>query len=129
PLNELVAAGLLHHVRGSRYRLHELVRRFARARMYDEETDEDRSAAQERLIRSYAELADTVIRLVDGKTSTRADLLPAAAGGHGFRSLEAALRWLDDETSFITATLRYADERVDRQAMQHLLGEIGRASC
>jgi tetratricopeptide (TPR) repeat protein len=123
-LDELTRAGLLRHVRGSRYRLHDLVRRFARARLYDEENDEERSAAQERLIRSYAELADTVIRLVDGKTSTRADVLPAAAGGHGFPSLDAALRWLDDETSFITATLRHADERVDRQAVQHLLGAL-----
>ncbi|MDT0342353.1 tetratricopeptide repeat protein [Streptomyces litchfieldiae] len=123
-LEELTRAGLLRHVRGSRYRLHDLVRRFARARLHDEESDEERSAAQERLIRSYAELADTVIRLVDGKTSTRADLLPAAAGGHGFTSLDAALRWLDDETSFITSTLRHADERVDRQAVQHLLGAL-----
>ncbi|MGP4112535.1 tetratricopeptide repeat protein [Streptomyces sp. 4N509B] len=123
-LEALHRAGLLRHVRGSRYRLHDLVRRFARARLFDEESDEERSAAQERLIRSYAELADTVIRLVDGKTSTRADVLPAAAGEHGFSSLEAALRWLDDETSFITATLRYADERVDRQAVQHLLGAL-----
>ncbi|TDC70212.1 tetratricopeptide repeat protein [Streptomyces hainanensis] len=123
-LEELTTAGLLRHVRGNRYRLHDLVRRFARARLHEEETDEDRSAAQERLIRSYAELADTVIRLVDGKTSTRADLLPAAAGGHGFASLDAALRWLDDETSFITATLRHADERVDREAVQHLLGAL-----
>ncbi|KAB8165214.1 tetratricopeptide repeat protein [Streptomyces sp. 3MP-14] len=123
-LELLAQAGLLSRTRGNRYRLHELIRRFARARMYDEDSDRQVSAAQERLIRSYAELADTVIRLVDGKTSTRADLLPAAAGGHGFTSLDAALRWLDDETSFITSTLRYADERVDRQAVQHLLGAL-----
>ncbi|UED84434.1 tetratricopeptide repeat protein [Streptomyces profundus] len=123
-LESLAQAGLLRRVRGNRYRLHELVRRFARARMYEEDSDRQVSAAQERLIRSYAELADTVIRLVDGKTSTRADLLPAAAGGHGFTSLDAALRWLDEETSFITSTLRYADERVDRQAVQHLLGAL-----
>ncbi len=123
-LEELTRTGLLRNVRGNRYRLHDLVRRFARARLFDEESDAERSAAQERLIRSYAELADTVIRLVDGKTSTRADLLPAAAGGHGFASLDAALRWLDDETSFITATLRHADERVDREAVSHLLGAL-----
>ncbi|WP_129840786.1 tetratricopeptide repeat protein [Streptomyces sp. RFCAC02] len=123
-LADLAAAGLLTGDHGDRYRLHELVRRHARARLAEEESDEDRSAAQERLIRSYAELADTVIRLVDGKTSTRAGHLPAAAGGHGFRSLDAALRWLDEETSFITATLRHADERVDREAVGHLLGAL-----
>ncbi|WP_326598747.1 tetratricopeptide repeat protein [Streptomyces sp. NBC_01803] len=123
-LEELTRAGLLRTTHGDRYQLHDLVRRFARARLHEEESDADRSAAQERLIRSYAELADTVIRLVDGKTSTRANVLPAAAGGHGFPSLDAALRWLDDETSFITATLRHADERVDREAVQHLLGAL-----
>lgn len=123
-LDHLNRAGLIRHVRGSRYRLHDLVRRFARARLWDEETAEERAAAQERLIRSYAELADAVIRLVDGNTSTRAGLLPAAAGGHGFPSVDAALRWLDDESSFITATLRHADPAVDRQAVQHLLGAL-----
>ncbi|MFD2120272.1 tetratricopeptide repeat protein [Streptomyces cirratus] len=57
------------------------------------------AAAHERLIRSYADLADSVIRMVDGKMSTRAHHF----GGHGFASLDAALRWLDDESSFITA--------------------------
>ncbi|SFB88037.1 tetratricopeptide repeat protein [Streptomyces aidingensis] len=123
-LEELTRAGLLRNVRGNRYRLHDLVRRFARARMRDEENPRERVAAQERLIRSYAELADTVIRLVDGNTSTRAGLLPAAAGGHGFKSLDAALSWLDDETSFITATLRHADPAVDREVVQHLLGAL-----
>ncbi|WP_227869989.1 tetratricopeptide repeat protein [Streptomyces otsuchiensis] len=123
-LDDLAGAGLIRNVRGNRYRLHDLVRRFARARLWEEEDATDRAAAQERLIRSYAELADTVIRLVDGNTSTRADMLPAAAGGHGFASVSAALRWLDDESSFITATLRHADEGVDRQAVQHLLGAL-----
>ncbi|GAA1905468.1 tetratricopeptide repeat protein [Streptomyces sodiiphilus] len=123
-LEELQRAGLIHQVRGDRYQLHELVRRFARARLLAEESTQDRAAAQERLIRSYAELADTVIRLVDGNTSTRADLLPAKAGGHGFASVDAALRWLDDETTFITATLRYADESVDQKAVQHLIGAL-----
>ncbi|NJP67628.1 tetratricopeptide repeat protein [Streptomyces sp. ventii] len=123
-LGDLAEAGLIRTVRGDRFRLHDLVRRFARARLAEEETGPERAAAQERLIRSYAELADTVIRLVDGNTSTRADLLPAAAGGHGFSSVSAALRWLDDESDFITATLRHADEGVDPRAVQHLLGAL-----
>ena len=68
---------------------------------------------------NYAELADSVIRLVDGKTSTRADQF----GPHGFTSLDAALRWLDDESSFITAALRHA-EGVDQAAVLHLLGAL-----
>ncbi|MGR8008608.1 tetratricopeptide repeat protein [Streptomyces hypolithicus] len=121
----LSRSGLIDHVRGSRYRLHDLVRAFAHARLLDEEEPADRAAAQERLIRNYGELADSVIRLVDGKTSTRAgtSFTSNAVGGHGFTSLDAALRWLDDESSFITAALRQA-EGVDQQAVLNLLGAL-----
>ncbi|MFD5430011.1 tetratricopeptide repeat protein [Streptomyces sp. NPDC127084] len=118
-LSVLARAGLLDHVRGERYRLHDAVRAFAHARLLDEEELPERTAAQERLIIGYAELADSVIRLVDGKTSTRADHFD----GHGFSSLEAALRWLDDESSFITAALRHA-EGIDQQAVLNLLGAL-----
>ncbi|WP_338672458.1 tetratricopeptide repeat protein [Streptomyces sp. SCSIO 30461] len=118
-LSALARAGLLDHVRGERYRLHDAVRAFAHARLLDEEELTERTAAQERLIIGYAELADSVIRLVDGKTSTRADHFD----GHGFSSLEAALRWLDDESSFITAALRHA-EGIDQQAVLNLLGAL-----
>jgi tetratricopeptide (TPR) repeat protein len=119
----LSRAGLVEHVRGSRYRLHEVVRTFVHGRLREEESPADRTAAQERLIRNYGELADSVIRLVDGNTSTRADQFRSAAGAHGFSSLDAALRWLDDESSFITATLRQA-EGVDQQAVLDLLGAL-----
>ncbi|MCK1795683.1 tetratricopeptide repeat protein [Streptomyces sp. XM4193] len=119
-LETLAAAGLIQRVRSTRFRLHGQVRHFALERLLDEEPAEDRGAAQERLIRSYAELADTVIRMVDGKTSTRA----GEFGGHGFKSLESALRWLDHESSFITAALRHADESVDQSAVLHLLGAL-----
>ncbi|MGQ4384313.1 tetratricopeptide repeat protein [Streptomyces sp. SAS_270] len=118
-LTALSRAGLIDHVRGSRYRLHDVVRVFAQARLLDEEEPSERTAAQERLIVNYAELADSVIRLVDGKTSTRADQF----GPHGFTSLDAALRWLDDESSFITAALRQA-EGVNQAAVLNLLGAL-----
>lgn len=118
-LTALSRAGLVDHVRGSRYRLHDLVRAFALARLIDEEEPAERTAAQERLIVSYSELAGSVIRLVDGKMSTRAGQFDR----HGFSSLDAALRWLDDESSFITAALRHA-EGVDQEAVLHLLGAL-----
>ncbi|WP_031520488.1 tetratricopeptide repeat protein [Streptomyces sp. NRRL F-5123] len=118
-LAELAAAGLVDHVRGSRYRPHDLVRAFAAARLLDEEDPAERAAAHERLIISYADLANTVVRLVEGKTSTRAGRF----GQYGFASLEAALRWLDEESSFITAALRET-EGVDRAAVQSLLGAL-----
>ncbi|MFI6646240.1 tetratricopeptide repeat protein [Streptomyces sp. NPDC050529] len=118
-LTALSGAGLLDHVRGSRYRLHDLVRGFALARLNDEEEAADRTAAQERLIANYAELAGAVIRMVDGKMSTRAGQF----GPHGFGSLDAALRWLDDESSFITSALRHS-EGVDQGAVLDLLGAL-----
>ncbi|MET9493349.1 tetratricopeptide repeat protein [Streptomyces sp. NPDC006552] len=118
-LTALSRAGLIDHVRGSRYRLHDLVRTFAAARLADEEEPAERAAAQERLIQNYAELADSVIRLVDGNMSTRA----GQPGPHGFTSLDAALRWLDDESSFITAALRHAED-VNQEAVLGLLGAL-----
>ncbi|MGJ5753699.1 NB-ARC domain-containing protein [Streptomyces puniciscabiei] len=115
----LARAGLLDHVRGSRYRLHDLVRAFAQARLLDEEDPAERAAAQERLIVNYADLADSVLRLVDGNMSTRSHQF----GPHGFTSLDEALRWLDDESSFITAALRHA-EGVNQAAVQNLLGAL-----
>ncbi|MFF4748767.1 tetratricopeptide repeat protein [Streptomyces sp. NPDC002514] len=118
-LAKLAQAGLIDHVRGRRYRMHDLVRAFAQARLLDEEEQAGRTAAQERLIVNYGELADSVLRLVDGNMSTRSDRF----GPHGFTSLEEALRWLDDESSFITAALRHA-EGVNQTAVLNLLGAL-----
>ncbi|BBC33346.1 Tetratricopeptide repeat protein [Streptomyces graminofaciens] len=118
-LTTLARTGLIDHVHGNRYRLHDLVRDFAQARLLDEEPPSERTAAQERLIVTYADLADSVLRLVDGNMSTRSDRF----GPHGFVSLDEALRWLDDETSFITSTLRHA-EGVNQAAVLSLLGAL-----
>ncbi|WP_037886820.1 tetratricopeptide repeat protein, partial [Streptomyces viridochromogenes] len=118
-LAALAQSGLIDHVRGNRYRLHDLVRAFAHARLLDEEEPAERTAAQERLIVNYADLADSVLRLVDGNMSTRSDRFSP----HGFTSLDDALRWLDDESSFITAALRHAED-VDQAAVLNLLGAL-----
>ncbi|NEA99661.1 tetratricopeptide repeat protein [Streptomyces sp. SID13726] len=118
-LEALARAGLIDHVRGSRYRVHDVVRAFAQARLLDEEEPAERTAAQERLIVNYADLADSVLRLVDGNMSTRSDRFSP----HGFTSLDEALRWLDDESSFITAALRHA-EGVNQGAVLNLLGAL-----
>ncbi|GGZ09810.1 tetratricopeptide repeat protein [Streptomyces avidinii] len=135
-LEELWEAGLIERVRGQRFRMHDAVRSYAAARSAadrdvhvdgggdgeaarDEDDRAQAAAAHERLIRNYAQLADSVIRMVDGKMSTRAGQF----GGHGFTSLDAALRWLDDESSFITAALRHS-EGVDQQAVLDLLGAL-----
>ncbi|MCX4805381.1 tetratricopeptide repeat protein [Streptomyces sp. NBC_01214] len=123
-LEELWEAGLIERVRGQRFRMHDAVRAYAAARSVADEDRAQAAAAHERLIRDYARLADSVIRMVDGKMSTRANtFLKGPVGGHGFTSLDAALRWLDDESSFITAALRHS-EGVDQQAVLDLLGAL-----
>ncbi|MCX4691341.1 tetratricopeptide repeat protein [Streptomyces sp. NBC_01408] len=123
-LEELWEAGLIERVRGQRFRMHDAVRAYAAARLAADEDRAESAAAHGRLIRNYAKLADSVIRMVDGKMSTRADtFLKGSVGGHGFTSLDAALRWLDDESSFITAALRHS-EGVDQQAVLDLLGAL-----
>ncbi|MGW2995112.1 tetratricopeptide repeat protein, partial [Streptomyces sp. NPDC001193] len=124
-LRDLARAGLLDHVRGERYRMHDAVRSYAAARLAQDEDRAESSAAHGRLIRNYAQLADSVIRMVDGKMSTRANApsKTSTVGGHGFASLDAALRWLDEESSFITATLRHSED-VDQQAVLDLLGAL-----
>ncbi|KUN98512.1 tetratricopeptide repeat protein [Streptomyces caeruleatus] len=118
-LQALSRSGLIDQVRGNRYRLHDLVRAFAHARLLDEEEAAERTAAQERLIVNYADLAESVLRLVDGNMSTRSDRFSP----HGFTSLDDALRWLDDESSFITAALRHAED-VNQAAVLSLLGAL-----
>ncbi|MFF7164998.1 tetratricopeptide repeat protein [Streptomyces sp. NPDC008086] len=118
-LEALSRSGLIDHVRGNRYRLHDLVRAFAHARLLDEEGAEERTAAQERLIVNYADLAESVLRLVDGNMSTRSDRFSP----HGFTSLDDALRWLDDESSFITAALRHTED-ANQAAVLNLLGAL-----
>ncbi|WP_217209195.1 tetratricopeptide repeat protein [Streptomyces sp. AC550_RSS872] len=118
-LEALSRSGLIDHVRGNRYRLHDLVRAFAHARLLDEEEAAERTAAQERLIVNYADLAESVLRLVDGNMSTRSDRFSP----HGFTSLDDALRWLDDESSFITAALRHAED-ANQAAVLNLLGAL-----
>ncbi|MER5479878.1 tetratricopeptide repeat protein [Streptomyces sp. NPDC002734] len=123
-LASLARAGLVEPVRGTRCRLHDVVRAFAQERLQEEETPAERTAAQTRLITTYAALADSVLRLIDGNISTRTGLsTPAGAAPQGFSSLKEALRWLDDESAFITAALRNADG-VDSSAVHALLGAL-----
>lgn len=115
-LDALSRAHMVEHVHSGRYRLPDMLRSFARERLEDEEDWQERAAAQERLINDYAELATSVIHRVEGASSSRAVRAPV----RGFDSLDAALRWLDEESSFITATLRQTDD-VDPAAVQLLV--------
>ncbi|CAM5738504.1 tetratricopeptide repeat protein [Streptomyces hirsutus] len=112
-------------MRQGRYRLHDLVRAFALARLLDEEDPAERAAAQERLIVNYAELADSVLRLVDGNMSTRSDRF----GPYGFTSLDEALRWLDDESKRRSRRHWRHAEGVDPEGGAEPLGALATTAC
>lgn len=115
-LEALAGAHMAEHVHSGRYRLPDMLRSFARRRLEDEEDARERAAAQERLINDYAELAASVIHRVEGVSSSRAVRAPV----RGFDSLDAALSWLDEESSFITAALRQSGD-VRPSAVQALV--------
>jgi tetratricopeptide (TPR) repeat protein len=121
-LAALDRAHMVEQVHSGRYRLHDMLRGFARACLESEDDAKARAAAQERLITDYAELAQSVIHRVEGASSSRSvrTVLRGASSPHGFRTLDEALRWLDEESSFITATLRHTDD-VGLQAVQRLV--------
>jgi tetratricopeptide (TPR) repeat protein len=121
-LAALDRAHMVEQVHNGRYRLHDMLRGFARACLESEDDAKARTAAQERLITDYAALAQAVIHRVEGASSSRSvrTVLRGASSPPGFRTLDEALRWLDEESSFITATLRHTDD-VALQAVQRLV--------
>ncbi|WP_236719273.1 tetratricopeptide repeat protein [Wenjunlia vitaminophila] len=127
-LDALCRARMVEEVSGGRFRLPDMLRAFALRQLAEEDSAQQRSAAQERLVRDYAELAERVIHRVEGASSARTvrSMLRSAPGAsrvpfrRGDEGLPAALNWLDEESGLITAALRQADD-VDPAAVQRLV--------
>ncbi|MEU2713273.1 NB-ARC domain-containing protein [Streptomyces sp. NPDC007205] len=110
-LRELVAASLLETERDGRYRMHDLVRLYARERAAEEERAGEETALVERVATHYLVLVALADRAVRADRLRVADLTPllaqatdpfTAAGG------PSALTWLDTECATILAVLRAA---------------------
>ncbi|WP_314614262.1 AfsR/SARP family transcriptional regulator [Streptomyces stackebrandtii] len=99
-LERLVAAGLLDEPALDRYRLHDLVRLFARRLAVETDSEQTRHAALGRLLDLHLLSATESYRVIrPGHTVVQASL-PAAPGGPHFGSVGEALAWsastLDD---------------------------------
>ncbi|MFF5260315.1 tetratricopeptide repeat protein [Actinomadura viridis] len=127
-----------------RYRLHDLVRLYARERAEREDSGDDRHAAIERVLDGYRERAEAVAaarwpqdwhrrsgtgRTAAGRVGTgRSGPARAEAGGAagpGAASGPAAIDWLTSERPALLALL---DQAADRE-MWGVLWRLGRASC
>ncbi|MEU6162394.1 helix-turn-helix domain-containing protein [Streptomyces sp. NPDC047130] len=107
-MEELVESGLLQATSDGRYRLHDLVRLFARARLALEETSEEREAAESRL---RAWLLGTAV--VAGRWYKPAYGAPPPSwrGLVPLRNAEEAREWLRSEAPSWLAALRAAAEK------------------
>ncbi|WP_084735949.1 AfsR/SARP family transcriptional regulator [Actinophytocola xinjiangensis] len=111
-LEMLCEEHLLHEVAPGRYRLHDLVRLYARSRTHTEESDVDRQAAVRRLLDWYLHAAAAASRRLnpDGRP---VPLDPGRAPAHlpDLGSYAEALTWCEAERGNLVAVVRVAAER------------------
>ncbi|WP_230196570.1 AfsR/SARP family transcriptional regulator [Streptomyces coriariae] len=107
-LAELVRAHLVAEEAGGRHRLHDLLRAYGREATDSYDTADDRDAAHDRLFRHYVQTAHTALRLLDPAhlVTVPAGIGPPAAAGPS--SVEAAVRWFQQERLTLTAVVRQA---------------------
>jgi tetratricopeptide (TPR) repeat protein len=111
-LENLVDAHLLESPEPEWYRFHDLLRVYATERSRAEESDDDRAAAVERLLRWYLHTADGAAHVVAPHRyqiplEASAAAVPDAAPAR-FDTAEAALDWYDSERANIIAAGRQA---------------------
>ncbi|MFF5406455.1 ATP-binding protein [Streptomyces misionensis] len=105
-MEELIEAGLLQVAYNGRYKLHDLLRLFGRARLLREETSAEREAAEDRL-RGW--LLDTAT--IAGRWFKPGYGEPPSSWRGPLRSAEEAEAWLRDEAPAWLAALRGAAQR------------------
>lgn len=104
-LESLVDSSLLDSPEPHRYRFHDLVRLYARARAEADEPLEERRAAASRLLGFYlcsATVAQLRMRPGDGSTG---HLTPGMGFGLSFTNRDDALEWLFDEAGNVLASV------------------------
>jgi tetratricopeptide (TPR) repeat protein/transcriptional regulator with XRE-family HTH domain len=104
-LEELTELGLLQPGAGGRYRLHDLIRLFAKARLAEEETPAQRRRAEERMV---SWLLDTAITASHWFDPTHAGWVAATVTPGAPSSAEEAGRWLEQESLNWLGALRMA---------------------
>jgi DNA-binding SARP family transcriptional activator len=108
-LEGLVDAHLLDSPEPGWYRFHDLLRAYATERANAEETEQDRAAAVERLLRWYLYTADGAAHTVaPHRTHVPLDAADVQGGELRFESGEEALAWYESERANIVAGTRQA---------------------
>ncbi|HEX8135677.1 MAG TPA: tetratricopeptide repeat protein, partial [Actinomycetes bacterium] len=108
-LERLLDARLLEQTHPGRYRLHDLLRLFAREQAEAQEPAEQQDAARGRALAWYlatAEHADELLKPAGQRRPTRAATAP-------FADRAAALAWLDGERGNLVAVTRHAAAHPD----------------
>ncbi|GAA4463234.1 tetratricopeptide repeat protein [Phytohabitans houttuyneae] len=119
-LEELTELGLLQPGAGDRYRLHDLIRLFAKARL-EEEAPLERRRAEDAMV---SWLLDTAIAAGRWFDPTYAGRVPAAATPGAPASAEEAGRWLEQESLNWLGALRLAygaGRHADVMAVAHAM--------
>jgi DNA-binding SARP family transcriptional activator len=110
-LDVLTDAHLLGCTEPDRYRFHDLLRVYAAGRAREEETDEDRRAAVERLLTWYLHTTEAAAKVIS-PPYTRVPLgePPSAVVPLEFTSLDQALAWCEAKRAGLLAGTRLAVE-------------------
>ncbi|MEU1406997.1 hypothetical protein ABZ471_32445 [Streptomyces sp. NPDC005728] len=107
-LRELASASLLETERDGRYRLHDLVRLYARERAVEEERAAEETALLDRVATHYlvlVALADRALRKDRLRIADLSALLAGAADPFAAVAGPSALSWLDAECAAVLAVL------------------------
>ncbi|MFI9387396.1 BTAD domain-containing putative transcriptional regulator [Kutzneria sp. NPDC052558] len=121
-LDRLVDTGLAQSPRVGHYRLHDLLRVFARDRAAEQDPPGDTAAALERLLDFLLATVRSAYRVVR-PGHRMADLLAGhSAAGLDFATADEAHAWFDRDREFVLAVLRQAAEQRPEPVALVLLG-------
>ncbi|MFI9202551.1 ATP-binding protein [Streptomyces sp. NPDC053048] len=109
-LGELRVASLVMEVRPGRFRMHDLLREYARERAEAEDGPRALAECTERMLAWYLHTVEAAADLVLGSGRHRVPIVdvPRGCRPRTFTSLRQALRWYDDERANLLACCRPA---------------------
>ncbi|WBB74142.1 BTAD domain-containing putative transcriptional regulator [Micromonospora sp. WMMD1128] len=110
-LDELVDAHLAEEVEPGRYRLHDLLREYARRLLAESEHAEERRAGVDRLIEYHLQVAAALAILAEAKPSGMANVVlpPPRRPDLVLTQERRGLSWFDENRATLTALVRLAE--------------------
>ncbi|MFI6294907.1 BTAD domain-containing putative transcriptional regulator [Nonomuraea sp. NPDC050790] len=112
-LRNLVNLNLLESRAPGRYRYHDLLRLFARARADQEDAPDQRAAALRRLLDFYAATTRSAVNTVDANWGWPEKLLNTRSLGLRFQDSAAATAWLHEQAPHVLAAITQTTESAD----------------